>query len=397
MTGRPDAGPVPAAGDLVAGDAVPRRADGVAVRPTDAGCVACDPERGRVHVLNGTAALVLELCTGAIAAREIPRLVADAFGLAEPPIAEVTGCLRRLLDEGLIRLEAPAGPAGPPPPALPGPPAFLAFERLAGCPVCGHPRFAAAFGRDVQRCGRCRVLFRSPRPTQAEIQRSYESGSTFGAWAGEEPIRRVLWQARVDGIVRAGARGRLLDVGTGDGHFLVVAARAGFEVEATELSRLGVRLSRSRGFAVRRGQLLDIDFSGRTFDVITMWHALEHLPDPGGVLRRSHQLLRPGGLLAVAVPNADHSLVWGRLGFRRGLDVLEPPAWGGEIHLTHFRPGTLRTALRAAGFEILEFGVDDTCTRRTAGRLAALAAQRTLNRLLGWHFSVAMYCLARRR
>jgi hypothetical protein len=56
-----------------------------------------------VHYLNHTAVLVLELCNGDVTADEIPRLLEQAYDLAEPPTAEVAECLDKLRDEGLIR------------------------------------------------------------------------------------------------------------------------------------------------------------------------------------------------------------------------------------------------------------------------------------------------------
>ena len=187
-----------------------------------------------------------------------------------------------------------------------------------------------------------------------------------------------------------------MDVGTGDGHFLDVAREAGFQVEATELSDTGIERARQRGFSVHKGQMLDIDFQGRRFDAITIWHVLEHVPNPGEMLREIYSLLKPGGILAVAVPNEENKLLRHRLGLRTESNPLGSLDWGKEIHLTHFQPWTLRRNLQKVGFEILDFGVDDIYLVRSGRNRLVLAAQCFLSRLTGYHFSMAMYCICRR-
>jgi hypothetical protein len=81
----------------------PRRAEGMEINEVADGYVVYDPIRDRVHYLNHTAVLIIELCTGAVPAGELPFLVQAAFGLPEAPVDEVNGCLDRLLQEGLIR------------------------------------------------------------------------------------------------------------------------------------------------------------------------------------------------------------------------------------------------------------------------------------------------------
>jgi hypothetical protein len=82
---------------------VPKQVDGIEVNPVADGYVLYQADRDRVHYLNPTAVLVLEMCNGRVRAEEIPGLLKDAYDLAEPPTAEVAECLAKLLDEGLVR------------------------------------------------------------------------------------------------------------------------------------------------------------------------------------------------------------------------------------------------------------------------------------------------------
>jgi hypothetical protein len=81
----------------------PQQIDGLEVNRMADGYVIYEAGRDRVHYLNHTAVLVLEMCNGRVTADEMPALLKQAYDLAEPPTAEVAACLARLRDEGLIR------------------------------------------------------------------------------------------------------------------------------------------------------------------------------------------------------------------------------------------------------------------------------------------------------
>ena len=99
--------------------------------------------------------------------------------------------------------------------------------------------------------------------------------------------------------------GRLLDMGSGRGRFLGAAKAVGWAVVGIELDQAWLELlagdSASRSSS---GDAVSPSVGG-TFDAITMWHVLEHLPDPRAALDRAAALLRPGGTLIVSVPNND--------------------------------------------------------------------------------------------
>jgi len=78
------------------------RAPDIEIREVSDGFVAYDPARDRLHYLNPTATMLLESCDGNIPARELPELLAAAFRLDAPPVAEVESCLVKLLKEGLL-------------------------------------------------------------------------------------------------------------------------------------------------------------------------------------------------------------------------------------------------------------------------------------------------------
>ena len=81
----------------------PKQVDGVELNQVANGYVVYQPDRDRVHYLNHTAVLVLEMCNGRDTAGEIPGLFRDAYDLAEVPTDEVGECLTKLLEEGLVQ------------------------------------------------------------------------------------------------------------------------------------------------------------------------------------------------------------------------------------------------------------------------------------------------------
>ncbi len=273
--------------------------------------------------------------------------------------------------------------------------AFLHFEEIDRCPGCGSPDITTVAHPDIGQCSACELHFRNPRPTQAEIARSYDTGGTFAAWQEEELARAPMWQRRLKIIQRHATGKRLLDAGTGDGRFLATAQQAGYEVVGTEVSEAGARYAQQRGFEVHLGQITDLALPAASFDVATIWHVLEHVPDPGAVLRKLHALLRPGGVLAVAVPNEENFFIRRRFGQAK-TSPFDPLRFGGEIHLTYFRPSTFHSTLRAAGFDVLEFGVDDIYHVRDLKMRLKLPVQQALARMFQWHFAVAIYAVCRR-
>jgi 2-polyprenyl-3-methyl-5-hydroxy-6-metoxy-1,4-benzoquinol methylase len=121
--------------------------------------------------------------------------------------------------------------------------------------------------------------------------------------------------------------------------------RQGWRVVGLDNSRPTVERVRSElGVPCHLGTLPHADLPPESFDVITMWHALEHVHEPLLALQAAHRLLSPRGRIVIAVPNIDSAPA-----------RLFGPAWFGlELprHLTHFTPPTLRAMLERAAFAV---------------------------------------------
>jgi SAM-dependent methyltransferase len=119
----------------------------------------------------------------------------------------------------------------------------------------------------------------------------------------------------------------------------------GWTVTGLDISTVAVeRIRNQLGLRAMLGTLPHPELESTSFDVVTMWHSLEHVHDPLAVLRAAHRLLVPGGRLLVAAPNID-SLPFRWFGASwYGLDL--------PRHLTHFSPATLRGIVQRAGFRV---------------------------------------------
>jgi 2-polyprenyl-3-methyl-5-hydroxy-6-metoxy-1,4-benzoquinol methylase len=156
-------------------------------------------------------------------------------------------------------------------------------------------------------------------------------------------------------------------------------ADQGWQVTGVDTAPSAVEHVRSEyGLTAFVGSLPHDDLAPGSFDVVTMWHSLEHVHQPLAILREAHRLLVPGGKLVVATPNID-SLpyrVFGRSWY--GLDL--------PRHLTHFTPSTLAAMVHAAGFrpEPVRQVRHSDWLRSTAKLAIAHGKYAALARVLKW-------------
>jgi SAM-dependent methyltransferase len=222
--------------------------------------------------------------------------------------------------------------------AVSGPPGI-------SCPLCESEQAAAILRSrndyDILRCARCSLVFTDDR-TAPPADRLYptfdQSGTAFAKSAGS--ALRIFLHQRESFIRTLKASGRLLDFGCGNGTFAHHMSIAGFDTVGIEPFSLGATQTAER-LQLIRAPLEQVEGQLGSFDVITLWHVLEHLRQPVAVLRRLAAHLAPEGVIVISVPNFASVQ---RQAFQGGWFHLDPPR-----HVIHFEHPTLAACVRQAG------------------------------------------------
>lgn len=218
------------------------------------------------------------------------------------------------------------------------------------CWICEAPTETATAlaPHPFVRCTACGFVFRPD--VASSVHDVYEGGAyddvrgEMYATPDEQAARDGDARVRLALVRRHATGGDLLDVGAAGGNFVAVAAEGGFRARGVEPTPRFAAVAQARGAEVLQGTLEELDLPPASLDVVTMWHVLEHIPHPVEELRRVRAALRPGGVLAIEVPNAGG--VAARLQ-GAGWPSLEP-----DVHVNQFAPATLRLALERAGLTV---------------------------------------------
>jgi SAM-dependent methyltransferase len=227
-------------------------------------------------------------------------------------------------------------------------------------------RFGTALG-DVARCGVCGHGQLHPMPDPATLAALYADAAA-DEYEAEEAGQRATARRALDMVGRhARTPGALLDVGCWLGFLLDEARSRGWDTVGLEPSAFAAARAHERfGLDVRRQDLLSADLPAGGFAAVAMGDVLEHLPDPVGALARVRDLLAPGGVLWLAVPNAGSAAA-------RALG----PRWWSVIptHVHYFTPASLFVALARAGLAPRERRTDPKAftVRYYLGRLRGYA------------------------
>lgn len=223
------------------------------------------------------------------------------------------------------------------------------------CPICGNPSLVEAFaavekGFAVCVCPVCGLRQTSPTVAADKIGRYYPE-SYYGKGNVRfnpvfEAMTRLFQSRRARVLNDRVARGPVLDVGCGRGFLLDYLRRSGY-------SPYGIEFSDTAAWHARHRLKLDVateDFLTARFDVkfnaVIFWHTLEHFPAPSEVVARAAQILKSGGLLAVAVPNSEslQARLFGRHWFH--LDI--------PRHYFHFGVKSLEALLEKHHFRVVQ-------------------------------------------
>lgn len=266
------------------------------------------------------------------------------------------------------------------------------------CKTCGSSQvreYLRAGVGVILRCASCAAVFLSAERQESPAEALYSSdyfteregyffhdGVVDGS--GAESAHIADFRAGLAAIeAQTGGPGSLLDVGCATGSFLSLAQAAGWDCRGVEVSAFAAARARERtGCEIFCGKLEDATFPAGSFDAITMWDLLEHLPDPVHGLMKARRFLRPGGVLLVNTPNENSLLRRVARGMYRGsagritapLDRLYHC-----YHLYYFGAETLAVLFQRAGYEVVVMKTKRIPMSRGRISAAARAAMTVLS------------------
>lgn len=221
------------------------------------------------------------------------------------------------------------------------------------CNVCGS-NLVARYERvkdnqsgelfQIRTCSKCGLGHTLPVPGDLSVYYGPKYyGNRHSFTQKHRMARRLNLLQRAAKTLPAGSvPSKLLDIGCGDGSFLALAREHGFLVSGTELGDN----SQPAKLGIEARQYIDDWSDDGPFDIVTMWHSLEHFPDVRRALESVEKLLAPSGVLIVAVP--DFGGVQARA-FGPEWVHLDVPR-----HLYHFDRPALDTLFETTGFKAFE-------------------------------------------
>ena len=216
-------------------------------------------------------------------------------------------------------------------------------ELIKKCILCKHGKFALISKqvRDskkhkIIRCLKCNHTQLWPIPTlNGSIKRARRKMMP-------DNTRRAELVSKI--ITK---RSRILEIGSGHGFFLDIMKKNGYDITGFEISKEKRKYSKK----VTKVPVLDININekiptNKSFDIVVLFHTLEHIIDPVILLKNIKKLLKPKGKVLVEVPNCDD--------FHLGLNKFYKEFYWERAHIHYFNPKSLKTMINLGGFKSIK-------------------------------------------
>lgn len=211
---------------------------------------------------------------------------------------------------------------------------------------------AAGRSFDIRFCKSCGLGVTVPFLSDEELKGLYSSIHYRAEDATRfiSPLEKLVKRVRLGrcrNVERFSVKkGRILDIGCGRGDFLALMAERGWTGTGLEVDERVEGLAARSGLDLRAGQLGDVSLEESEFDALTFWHVFEHIKRPRAALAEARRVLKPGGLLVVAVPNIES--LQARLTGRHWFHI-DPP-----YHMYHYSTENLERLIEDSGFDVLD-------------------------------------------
>lgn len=237
-------------------------------------------------------------------------------------------------------------------------------KNIYNCPICNSNQFELFLETKdyfltkenfkLVKCSSCSFVFTNPRPPDNDLQKYYQSPDYLSHTARKRNLKDFVYQylrsiniRRKFKLVKQFGKGNnILDIGSGTGELLNYFKKKGWNVVGIEPNE------DARKFAVNTYQIAIYDekhlnkLKENNFDVITLWHVLEHVPDLNKTLHKIKKGLKKNGYLVIAVPNIEAPDFYK---YREKWAALDVPR-----HLYHFSPKTISLLLENHRFTIID-------------------------------------------
>jgi len=222
------------------------------------------------------------------------------------------------------------------------------------CPVCDKSSFiewCKVQTYSILKCKECGIGITAPFPTEEQLiefnKKTYDVEQRIKVYLSRQNYFEKRYEGYIKNIKTTKKDGKLLDIGCNIGIFMKVAQQAGFDVKGVELNADCALYGKERfHLDIDSNHLEDIAFPDETFDVITLFDVLEHIPDMNAFIDEIRRILKKDGQVVIQAPNLNSlmsELTKGKWHW------LSPPD-----HLYHFTPDAMTRFLRIHGFSIKE-------------------------------------------
>jgi len=227
---------------------------------------------------------------------------------------------------------------------------------LKNCILCGSANRTVLYSRNewkVYKCVECNLGVLDPQPDNEELanlyqQEYFQSHYNNELIPGSPEMKKRLSKEkhRLRFFQKFKKKGKVLDIECGRGCFLLACHEQGHKVEGIDISADVANYVKSNlEIAVHVGEVSNITLPENTFDVITLWHSLEHTADPNIYIHNARKWLKDEGVLIIDVPNY------------AGHDALKTwndwQGWSIPYHFYHFTKDSLICLLRKHGFAVV--------------------------------------------
>jgi len=241
----------------------------------------------------------------------------------------------------------------------------MPLETLKNCPVCKASSFSNYLNVEdytvshkeftIQQCNSCYFLFTNPRPPEDEIGKYYQSEEYISHHDESKTMMSKVYKMvrnyTIGGKIKMvnalqPKKGSLLDIGCGTGNFIEACKKDGWKINATEPDPEARNVASARTELNIHESINSLGLQGQKFDLITMWHVLEHVHRLNETIEWLKLHLTENGKIIIAVPNpqsfdaAKYSHYWA--------------AYDVPRHLYHFTRNTMKKLMENHGLQVIK-------------------------------------------